>query len=248
MNTDQRRPDYSAPSAKKLALGAGLVAGVVAYFVNVQDLPRAAKAQITVTVDMGTAFRGIPSVVRPGQVLTGLTLTCADASGGGAATACVPTASVGTIGNVVCRPTSGSNVAAVAPIACTFDFTAPGTLGGTDEPVTAVTFTGTTGATNVTAPATMIDAVNDAVRLAGGMKGQTADVATNDQFPVASIFSLVSGGTCASSSVSTTGTATFNVPASGTCTVPYQVCAAAPNGTTCDTATLTVTAGASDSN
>jgi len=50
---------------------------------------------------------------------------------------------------------------------------------------------------------------------------------------------LVAGTTCASASVNnTTGVATFNVPASGSCTVAYQLCYISG----CDTATLTVTA------
>lgn len=44
MNTDQRQPYYDARAATKLALGAGLVAGVVAYLVNGHDLARAAIA------------------------------------------------------------------------------------------------------------------------------------------------------------------------------------------------------------
>ena len=54
-------------------------------------------------------------------------------------------------------------------------------------------------------------------------------------------FTLVTS-TCAGASVSAAGVATYNVPASGSCAVNYQVCAPAPNGTQCDTATLTVTA------
>ncbi|MBK7027116.1 MAG: hypothetical protein IPH40_09640 [Polaromonas sp.] len=74
--------------------------------------------------------------------------------------------------------------------------------------------------------------------------GATTNVATNDQFPASSLFSVVTGGSCANASVSGTGTATYDVPASGTCTVNYQVCAPAPNTTVCDTAILNVTAGA----
>ncbi|MBK7027124.1 MAG: hypothetical protein IPH40_09680 [Polaromonas sp.] len=44
----------------------------------------------------------------------------------------------------------------------------------------------------------------------------------------------MTGGSCANASVSGTGTATYDVPASGTCTVNYQVCAPAPNTTVCD--------------
>ncbi len=57
--------------------------------------------------------------------------------------------------------------------------------------------------------------------------------------PAGSTYTLAAGTTCAAASVhSTAGVATFNVPASGTCTVNYQLCV----GSACDTATLTVTA------
>jgi uncharacterized repeat protein (TIGR01451 family) len=60
------------------------------------------------------------------------------------------------------------------------------------------------------------------------------------------VFSVVAGGSCANPGVSGSGTATYDVPASGTCTVNYQVCAPSPNQTTCDTATLIVTAQSAD--
>jgi hypothetical protein len=118
-----------------------------------------------------------------------------------------------------------------------------------------VTFTGTTGAANdsvasnniVTTPATMLDAVNDTASAAGGLTGQSTNLASNDQYPANSSFSLVSAGTtCAAPTVSATGTAGYTVPASGSCLINYQVCAAAPNATTCDNATLTVTAQSAD--
>ena len=205
--------------------------------------------------DMAAAFTGIPSVLRPGQPVGGLTLTCSNVGGAGAATAatCTPSASAGTVSNVACTPAAGGSVAPGGTIACTFDYTAPGTPGGADEPVTAVTFTGTTGARNDTNPAndattavaTLIDAVDDSVGQPGGTTGRTSPVAPNDQAPVGSTFSRT-GGTCANASVDAAGLATFDVPAAGNCTVTYQVCAPAPLATTCDTATLTVVPGAAD--
>lgn len=44
MNTKQGEPYYNASAATKLALGAGIVAGLVVYLVNGQDLARAAIA------------------------------------------------------------------------------------------------------------------------------------------------------------------------------------------------------------
>jgi hypothetical protein len=88
-------------------------------------------------------------------------------------------------------------VAAGAAIVCSFNYTAPGTQGGADETTTVVTFTGTTGAANdsvasnniVTTPATMLDAVNDTASAAGGLTGQSSNLASNDQFPAGSTFS-----------------------------------------------------------
>ena len=208
-------------------------------------------ADMSVTLGAST-----PTVVRPGQTFTGLTLVCTNAAGGGAATAatCAPTASAGTLSNLVCTPASGTTVAAGASIACTYDYLAPGTQGGVDEATTAVTFTGTTGATNdsnaannvATLVATVIDALTDTDSKPGGSTAQTSNLATNDQFPVGSVFSVQAGGTCTNASVSAAGIATYDVVASGNCTVNYQVCAPAPNSTTCDTATLTVTAASAD--
>ncbi|MBK9341187.1 MAG: hypothetical protein IPN04_11660 [Rhodoferax sp.] len=79
--------------------------------------------------------------------------------------------------------------------------------------------TGTTSATNDsnaannTSPVTRtsIDAVNDSANQPGGTLGATTNVATNDQFPAGSLFSVVTGGSCANASVSGTGTATYDV-------------------------------------
>jgi uncharacterized repeat protein (TIGR01451 family) len=214
--------------------------------------------------DMVPTFGPLPGVVHPGQLYTGLTLNCTNVAGGNSAatargTLCQPQASVGTVSNVVCNPLVGSDVASGAVQTCSFSYLAPGTQGGTDEATTAVTFTGTTGAANdlnggvttggnnlVTAATVVIDALDDTTGRAGGLTAQTFALDTNDQFPAGSVFSLRAGGTCASASVGSTGLATYDVPASGTCTVPYQVCAPAPDTTACDTATLTITATAAD--
>ncbi len=214
--------------------------------------------------DMVPTFGALPGVVHPGQLYTGLTLNCTNVAGGASAatargTLCQPTASAGTVSNTVCTPLVGADVASGAVQTCTFSYQAPGVQGGTDEPTTAITFTGTTGATNdlnggvttggnnlVTAAAVVIDALDDATTRAGGLTGQTFALDANDQFPVGSLFTLRTGGTCANASVGNTGLATYDVPVSGTCTVPYQVCAPAPNSTACDTATLTVTATVAD--
>jgi uncharacterized repeat protein (TIGR01451 family) len=114
-----------------------------------------------------------------------------------------------------------------------------------------VTFTATTGATNdsaagnnvATQATPVIDAVNDT---AGGQPGTagTVNVASNDQFPVGSIFTQT-GTTCSPAGTMTSaGVVVFTNPAASTsCTISYQVCAPAPNTTVCDSAVVVVTAG-----
>lgn len=60
--------------------------------------------------------------------------------------------------------------------------------------------------------------------------GCTLQIGGNDQWPTGSSFSRI-GGSCTNASVSADGTATFDVPASGSCTVLYRVCAPAPKAT-----------------
>lgn len=207
--------------------------------------------------DMSVALgASTPTVVRPGQTFAGLTLVCSNGAGAGAATAatCVPSASAGTVGNVVCSPPSGGIVAPGASISCSFDFAAPGLQGGADEASTSVTFTATTGAANdsnaannvATLVATLIDAVTDNDTKPGGSAAQTTNLAANDQFPAGSVFTSSPGGTCVNSGISAAGIANYDVVASGNCTLNYQVCAPAPNASTCDIATLTVTSAAAD--
>jgi hypothetical protein len=80
---------------------------------------------------------------------------------------------------------------------------------------------------------------------AANTTGATFNLGSNDQVgtgspPAGASFTLlVAGTTCPGAAVnSSTGVATFNVPASGTCTVSYQLC----YNSGCDNATLTVTA------
>ncbi|MCE7929919.1 MAG: hypothetical protein DYH17_00880, partial [Xanthomonadales bacterium PRO6] len=187
--------------------------------------------------DMSASFGPIPAVVSPGQTLVGRTLTCTNGGPNQAlAATCVPSVDVGSISNLSCvPPTPVASLANGSSITCTFDYTAPGTPGGSDTGPTAVNFTGTTGATNDsnsannadTDAATIIDALDDTTTLLGGATGQTFNLATNDQFPIGSTFSIQPGGTCANASVSAAGVATFDVVPSP-CTVNYQVCAPAP--------------------
>ena len=204
---------------------------------------------------MAVAITGLPVTASPGAVLSG-TITCTNTGAAIATNAsCVASAGVpagATVTTGVCVASSGTAAAlpAAATLICPITVTMPGTPGGTDTPETTVGILGTTNATNdtnaanntTTTPINVIDAVNDAAGGPGGAVGQTTNVGTNDQFPVGSTFTIQPGSTCIAPSVSATGVATYNVPASGSCTVNYQVCAPAPNATQCDTATLTVTA------
>jgi hypothetical protein len=144
-----------------------------------------------------------------------------------------------------------ASLAAGASITCTYTFTAPGSQGGGDTPETGVTFTVTAGADNDTnasnntsssAAVPLVDALDDGVSLPPNTSGATFNLGSNDQVgagspPVGSTFTY-QGGSCAGASVNSAGVAMFNVPASGTCTVQYQLC----YNQACDTATLTVTA------
>ncbi|WP_240933327.1 midcut-by-XrtH protein [Diaphorobacter sp. HDW4B] len=86
----------------------------------------------------------------------------------------------------------------------------------------------------------VVTAVDDTASWPAGAVGANSDVTPNDSYPPGSLFTLQPGGTCTNSSVSNTGTATYDVPGSGNCTVNYQVCAPSPNAAVCSTAVLTV--------
>lgn len=209
--------------------------------------------------DLSPKLGTTPSVVRPGQVFTGLELSCTNAGPSAAVGGfCRPKASAGTVSSLACAP-DVATLPAGATTNCTYDYTAPGALGGLDEPTVSVTFSAVAGADNdrnggtgtggnnqidpASAPkAVVIDALDDATtNLPPGATGATFNLAANDQYPVGSVFTMT-GGTCAGASVNGAGVATFTVPASGSCTVLYQVCAPAPNDAVCDTATATITA------
>lgn len=137
-------------------------------------------------------------------------------------------------------------------ITCTFDFSV-GTGGGLDTPESQVTFTVTAGSdfdsdpSNNTAsnsvPLPVVDALDDAATFPASTT-QTFNVGSNDQYgagsmPGTATYSLLAGSTCAAATINgSTGVATFQVPAAGTCTVVYRVCVISG----CDTAQLLVTA------
>lgn len=210
--------------------------------------------------DVSPVFSGLPTVVRPGQTVPNLTLTCTNAAGGAAAlgATCTPSVSAGTIGALTCTPAAGATLAAGASQACTFSYTAPGTAGGTDEPVTGITFTGTATASNdstaanntTTATAVMLDAVDESTTTPAGVAA-SLQVLTNDTRGTAAAtfanvsISVVTAATPGSVFDPTLGA--FSVPAtaaSGTYTVTYQLCASpAVTPAACDTATATIVVG-----
>ncbi|BCW92568.1 MAG: hypothetical protein KatS3mg007_0462 [Thermoanaerobaculum sp.] len=218
-------------------------------------------AQLTVTAqvgDMAAALGSLPVSMEPGGSYTSLSFSCTNNGPDPAVNAtCSISASAGSVSNVSCSPAVPvGSLANGASISCTFDFTAPGTAGGSDTPETGVTFTVATGADNDSStannttsnasPVPLVDALDDTASFPGGSTA-SYNVASNDQFgsgnlPAGASFSLLAGTTCTSGSIDNSGVATFDVPASGSCVVLYQVCV----GAACDSAQLTVTAQVGD--
>ncbi|GIX33196.1 MAG: hypothetical protein KatS3mg125_1152 [Lysobacterales bacterium] len=231
---------------------------VVAYQVCVSSA--CDTAQLTVTAqhsDMSVAFGSLPSVVSPGGSYPGLIFTCTNDGPGAAVNAtCGVSVSAGSVSAVNCMPSvpTTSPLPLFGVISCTYTFTAPGSQGGGDTLETGVSFTFTTDATNDSnatnntvssgaTPIPLVDALDDAVSLPGGIIGATFDVGANDQLgasspPAGASYSLLAGTTCSGASIgATSGVATFNVPALATCVVVYRVCVSEA----CDTAQLVVT-------
>jgi mucin-19 len=233
--------------------------------VSLSGSPATASLTIAPTVSDMTPIITLPSVGAPGAVVSGQ-IVCSNSGPNTATNATCTATAVDSLGNPVtitvgtCTPSNGSTLAAVlngGTLTCSVSYTVPGTAGGSDTTPVSVIVTARTGAdndtnggntaggnnsTSVGGIATIIDAVNDTDAKLGGSVGATTTLTTNDQFPVNSTFNLQPGGTCTAPAVSAAGVATYNVPATGACTINYQVCAPAPNLTVCDIATLTVTA------
>lgn len=145
-------------------------------------------------------------------------------------------------------------LASNASIDSTYTFTALGTAGGGNtSPETGVVFTFTAGSatsdpdtndntlTSATVP--LVDALDDAATFAAGTVGATFDVGANDRYGTGALpwnasFRVLGGTTCTGASFSGFGVVTFDVPASGSCVVAYEVCV----GEACDTAKLSVRA------
>ncbi|WP_156863836.1 beta strand repeat-containing protein [Casimicrobium huifangae] len=222
--------------------------------------PSVTPVSVNAAADMAATFSNLPTVVAPGQSYTGLTLTCTNVGQSTAtAASCAPSADVGTVSNVVCTPTPPTAVDVGNSISCTFDYSAPANPPSSDVVATAVTFTGSTNASNdgntgnntATGSAAIIDAVNDTGGV-GSTAGGTVAILTNDQLGGTSNPTVGAGGITAPTIVVGPGTtlpgASINgsnqvvVPAGtapGSYTVQYQICAQAVP-TACDTAIVTI--------
>ncbi|MFO1341544.1 MAG: hypothetical protein U1F05_00165 [Burkholderiales bacterium] len=222
--------------------------------------PSVTPVSVNAAADMAATFSNLPTVVAPGQSYTGLTLTCTNVGQSTAtAASCAPSADVGTVSNVVCTPTPPTAVDVGNSISCTFDYSAPANPPSSDVVATAVTFTGSTNASNdgntgnntATDSAAIIDAVNDTGGV-GSTAGGTVAILTNDQLGGTSNPTVGVGGITAPTIVVGPGTtlpgASINgsnqvvVPAGtapGSYTVQYQICAQAVP-TACDTAIVTI--------
>ncbi len=86
------------------------------------------------------------------------------------------------------------------------------------------------------------DAQDDTASVTGTQTG-TFNVATNDNAPAGSTFTVTTAPTKGTATLSATGSLQYTATAgqTGTDTVTYQVCLPAPDGTTCDTAQVVVT-------
>lgn len=214
-------------------------------------------ATLTVTAtsaDMSASVVGLPTLMAPGDTASA-TLVCSNSAGSaGDATGalCSLAASAGTVDNFSCTPPAGGNVAPGASLICSFDYTTPASGdGGSDAASSFYTLTGTTGATNddntanntTLATVALVDAVDDSTAQPGGLPGASTPLNGND-FPPGALYSLLPGGSCTNTSVSAGGVALYDVPASGSCTVVYEMCGPAPHQAACDSATLTVNAQA----
>lgn len=209
-----------------------------------------------VAADLAANGGSVPPSLGPGASYN-LSYSCTSNGPGDAVNAtCGVSVSAGTVSGVSCSPPTP--VPLLPPsntISCTYTFTAPGSTGGGDTPETGVTFSFTAAAahdtdpsndtvTSSVTPTPLVDALDDTASFPANTVGATFNVGTNDQYgtgslPAGASFSLQAGTTCPSASINaTTGVATFNVPAAGTCVVAYRVCAISG----CDTAQLTVSA------
>ncbi len=208
----------------------------------------------TLVADMSANTPAVPPSLDPGGSFTS-NFSCTNSGPDPASNAsCGLSASAGTVSGVSCTPSVPvGSLPSGSSITCSYTFTAPGTAGGGDTPETGVTFTVTASADNDSNAANdtaassaipIVDALDDSGTYPAG-SGQTVDLAANDQVgggPPSGATYTMGSARRAGASVSAAGVASFTVPASGSCTIAYQLCYLQ----VCDTATLTVTAQAAE--
>ena len=192
---------------------------------------------ITISVANGPTTAAINvSDVLPAGVTTNGAITAT----GGTLSGCPASGATSLAGCTVASGTNGPVVITV-PVAVAANAANPtvntATVTGGGDP-TCTNCSGTT-----TNP--VIDAVNDTSTGQPGQAG-TFNVSTNDKFPVGSTFTQTATTCVPAGTMTGAGVASFTYPGTtgASCTVTYSVCAPAPNNTICDTAILTVTAGA----
>ncbi|WP_162527556.1 beta strand repeat-containing protein [Casimicrobium huifangae] len=210
-------------SATPAVLVVGATGQVYTITINVANGPTTAAINVSDVLPAGVTTNGAITA-------TGGTLSGCPGSGATSLAAC--TVASGTNGPVVITVPVAVAANAANPTVNTATVT-----GGGDPNCTGTNCSGTT-----TNP--VIDAVNDASTGQPGQAG-TFNVSTNDKFPVGSTFTQTAT-TCVPAGTMTGAVANFTYPGTtgASCTVTYRVCAPAPNTTICDTAVLTVTAGA----
>ncbi|WP_199857702.1 DUF11 domain-containing protein [Erythrobacter sp. EC-HK427] len=112
------------------------------------------------TADMVPQLSGLPATIEKGTTYSGLTLTCRNNGPNAASVAqCLPSASEGTVSNIVCNPALPANVSELAgsnQIGCTFDYTMPLIVSSS-----AINIIGQTGAANDRIGGTVLTATNN---------------------------------------------------------------------------------------
>lgn len=246
---------YTAPAGPATVTVLATIATSTAGDEPSNNTAEASTAIQQVAADMQASFGPIPAALGPGQALTGLSLTCSNNGPGSAADpTCVPSASVGVVSNIQCSPDSPALLANGDAITCTFDYTAPGTQGGADEPAQSVSFLGSTSASNDSnaannqdsASAVIVDALNDGpLTVVPG--GSTASVIGNDTrgavpAVIGTNVSLTPGVLPPGFTMNPDGTITVAPGTTpGPYAVPYTICAfPATVPPACDTATASV--------
>jgi uncharacterized repeat protein (TIGR01451 family) len=120
------------------------------------------------TADMVPQLSGLPATIEKGATYSGLTLTCTNTGPNTASVAqCVPSASEGTVSNVVCNPALPAGVSELAganQVACNFDYTMPLVPSSS-----SINFIGQTGAANDRIGGSVLTATNNQVSVSANV-------------------------------------------------------------------------------